>query len=58
MTVDQITYLTFGIVLLGALALDLGLMSKKKCLYQHEKGHVANHFLGWAFCSVLYFFMV
>jgi len=29
MTVDQITYLTFGIVLLGALALDLGLMSKK-----------------------------
>jgi tellurite resistance protein TerC len=29
MTVDQITYLTFGVVLVGALLLDLGLMSKK-----------------------------
>ncbi|MGI8950365.1 MAG: TerC/Alx family metal homeostasis membrane protein [Chitinophagaceae bacterium] len=29
MSTDQIVYLTFGIVLLGALAFDLGLMSKK-----------------------------
>lgn len=29
MSVDQITYLTFGIVLVVALVLDLGLMSKK-----------------------------
>ena len=41
MTVDQITYLTFGLVLIIALVLDLGLMSKKntavsmkKALYQ------------------------
>jgi tellurite resistance protein TerC len=41
MTVDQITYLTFGLVLVVALVLDLGLMSKKnsavtmkKALYQ------------------------
>lgn len=41
MSVDQITYLTFGIVLVVALMLDLGLMSKKnanisikKALYQ------------------------
>ena len=37
MTVDQITYLTFGIVLLGALVLDLGLMSKKNASISMKK---------------------
>ena len=41
MTIDQVSYLVFGIVILAALALDLGLLSKKsseisikKALYQ------------------------
>lgn len=41
MTTDQVTYLVFGIVLLIAVVLDLGLLSKssaeisiKKALYQ------------------------
>ena len=29
MTVDQITYLTFGLVLIAALVIDLGLLSKR-----------------------------
>lgn len=45
MTVDQITYLVFGIVLVLALVFDLGLLSKKgqtvtikQALYQTFSG--------------------
>lgn len=53
MTKDQITYLVFGIVLILALAFDLGLMSKKdkkitirQALYQTFSGWALRwHFL-------------
>jgi len=58
MTVDQITYLTFGIVLLGALMLDLGLMSKKNSSISMKKSALANPFLGFFGHCVLPFSLV
>lgn len=58
MTVDQITYLTFGIVLLGALMLDLGLMSKKNSSISIKKALWQTLFwvsLAIAFCLFLWF---
>jgi tellurite resistance protein TerC len=58
MTVDQITYLTFGIVLLGALLLDLGLMSKKNSSISMKKALWQTLFwvsLAIAFCLFLWF---
>ena len=58
MTVDQITYLTFGIVLLGALVLDLGLMSKKNASISMKKALWQTIFwvgLSVAFCGFLWF---
>ena len=58
MTVDQITYLTFGVVLLGALVLDLGLMSKKNASVSMKKALWQTIFwvgLSVAFCVFLFF---
>jgi tellurite resistance protein TerC len=58
MTTDQITYLTFGIVLLGALMLDLGLMSKKNSSISMKKALWQTIFwisLAVAFCLFLWF---
>jgi tellurite resistance protein TerC len=58
MTVDQITYLTFGVVLLVALALDLGLMSKKNEAITMKKAMWQTIFwvaLSVAFCLFLWF---
>jgi len=58
MTVDQITYLTFGVVLLGALVLDLGLMSKKNASISMKKALWQTIFwvgLSVAFCVFLWF---
>ena len=58
MTVDQITYLTFGLVLLGALVLDLGLMSKKNASISMKKAMWQTIFwvgLSVAFCIFLWF---
>jgi tellurite resistance protein TerC len=58
MTVDQITYLTFGVVLLVALALDLGLMSKKNEAITMKKALWQTIFwvaLSVAFCLFLWF---
>lgn len=58
MTPDQITYLTFGIVLLGALVLDLGLLSKKNQAISIKKAFMQTLFwvgLSVAFCVFLWF---
>jgi tellurite resistance protein TerC len=58
MTVDQITYLTFGIVLVLALALDLGLMSKRNTSVSIKKALYQTIFwvgLSVAFCLFLWF---
>jgi len=58
MTVDQITYLTFGLVLLFALVLDLGLMSKKNASISMKKAMWQTVFwvgLSVAFCAFLWF---
>jgi tellurite resistance protein TerC len=58
MTVDQITYLTFGLVLIIALALDLGLMSKKNTAVSMKKALYQTLFwvgLSVAFCVFLWF---
>lgn len=58
MTVDQITYLTFGVVLIAALALDLGLMSKKNEAITMKKAMWQTIFwvaLSVAFCLFLWF---
>lgn len=58
MTVDQITYLTFGLVLLFALVLDLGLMSKKNASISMRKAMWQTVFwvgLSVAFCAFLWF---
>lgn len=52
MTVDQITYLTFGIVLLVALALDLGLMSKKNASISMKKAMWQTIF--WVTLSIVF----
>lgn len=58
MTADQITYLTFGLVLLFALVLDLGLMSKKNASISMKKAMWQTVFwvgLSVAFCAFLWF---
>ena len=58
MTVDQITYLTFGLVLVVALVLDLGLMSKKNTAVTMQKALYQTLFwvgLSVAFCLFLWF---
>lgn len=58
MTVDQITYLTFGIVLVLALVLDLGLLSKKDQAISIKKALWQTLFwvsLSIAFCIFLWF---
>lgn len=58
MTVDQITYLTFGLVLIIALVLDLGLMSKKNTAVSMKKALYQTLFwvgLSVAFCLFLWF---
>jgi len=58
MTVDQITYLTFGLVLVVALVLDLGLMSKKNTAVTMKKALYQTLFwvaLSIAFCVFLWF---
>jgi len=57
MTVDQITYLTFGLVLSVALVLDLGLMSKKNASISMKKAMWQTVFwvgLSVAFCAFLW----
>jgi len=58
MTVDQITYLTFGLGLIIALVLDLGLMSKKNTAVSMKKALYQTLFwvgLSVAFCIFLWF---
>ena len=58
MSVDQITYLTFGIVLVFALVLDLGLMSKKNSNISIKKALFQTIFwvgLSIAFAVFLWF---
>jgi len=58
MTVDQITYLTFGLVLIIALVLDLGLMSKKNTVISMRKALYQTLFwvgLSVVFCIFLWF---
>lgn len=58
MSVDQITYLTFGIVLVVALMLDLGLMSKKNANISIKKALFQTLFwvgLSVAFAVFLWF---
>jgi tellurite resistance protein TerC len=58
MTVDQITYLTFGLMLIIALVLDLGLMSKKNTVVSIKKALYQTLFwvgLSVAFCVFLWF---
>ncbi len=58
MTVDQVTYLTFGLVLFVALVLDLGLMSKKNTAVSMKKALYQTLFwvsLSVAFCLFLWF---
>lgn len=58
MTVDQITYLTFGVLLVGALVFDLGLMSKKDTSISMKKAFMQTLFwvgLSVAFCIFLWF---
>ena len=58
MSVDQITYLTFGIVLVVALVLDLGLMSKKNSNISIKKALFQTIFwvgLSIAFAVFLWF---
>jgi tellurite resistance protein TerC len=58
MTPDQITYLTFGIVLLLALIIDLGLLSKKNSTVTIKKALWQTLFwvgLSIAFCAFLWF---
>ena len=57
MTPDQITYLTFGIVLLFALIIDLGLLSKKNSTVTIKKALWQTLFwvgLSIAFCAFLW----
>lgn len=58
MTPDQITYLTFGVLLLFALVFDLGLMSKKDSVISIKKALYQTLFwvaLSLAFCVFLWF---
>ncbi|MFN5421870.1 MAG: TerC/Alx family metal homeostasis membrane protein [bacterium] len=58
MSVDQITYLTFGLLLVVALVFDLGLMSKKNSSITIKKALWQTIFwvgLSIAFCGFLWF---
>lgn len=58
MTTDQITYLVFGIVLLLAIALDLGLLSKKSVTISMKKALMLTIFwvsLAFAFFGFMWF---
>jgi tellurite resistance protein TerC len=57
MSADQITYLTFGVVLVGALVFDLGLLSKKNEVVSMKKALIQTLFwvgLSMAFCIFLW----
>ncbi len=53
MTVDQITYLTFGLVLIAALVIDLGLLSKKNTPITIKKALFQTTF--WITLSLAFF---
>lgn len=53
MSVDQITYLTFGLVLVAALVLDLGVLSKKNAAITIKKALFQTAF--WIFLSLAFF---
>jgi tellurite resistance protein TerC len=57
MSSDQITYITFGVLLIGALVFDLGLMSKKNEVVGIKKALIQTLFwvgLSLAFCVFLW----
>jgi len=53
MSVDQITYLTFGLVLIAALVIDLGLLSKKNTAITIKKALFQTTF--WITLSLAFF---
>jgi tellurite resistance protein TerC len=53
MTADQITYLTFGLVLVAALILDLGVLSKKNTVITIKKALIQTLF--WVLLSFAFF---
>src|SRR4051812_6503237 len=53
MTVDEITYLTFGLVLIAALIIDLGLLSKKNTAITIKKALFQTTF--WITLSLAFF---
>jgi tellurite resistance protein TerC len=53
MSVDQVTYLTFGLVLIAALIIDLGLLSKKNTAITIKKALFQTGF--WIFLSLAFF---
>ena len=58
MTDHQIVYLVFGIVLLVALVVDLGLLSKKNTTITLQKALYQTFFLGIAGFIVLYLSLI
>jgi tellurite resistance protein TerC len=57
MTADQLTYLVFGVVLLIAITLDLGLLSKRSAEISIKKALAQTFFwvaLAFAFCAFLW----
>ncbi|GAA4310746.1 TerC family protein [Compostibacter hankyongensis] len=56
MTHEQITYLIFGIVLIGALIFDLGLLSKKSNVVSMKKALVQTLF--WVGLSLAFYFFI
>ena len=58
MLTDQLTYLVFGIVLVIAVALDLGILSKKSAEISIKKSTVANFVLGGSCTGIFWFRMV
>lgn len=56
MSVDQITYLVFGVVLLLALLFDLGLLSKKDQDVTIKKA--LNQTFFWVALALAFFFFV
>ena len=53
MTVDQLTYVTFGLVLIAALIVDLGLLSKKNNVITIKKALLQTAF--WIVLSLAFF---
>ena len=58
MNTTQLIYLVFSGVILVALILDLGLLSKKNTVISLKNGFVANHFLGIVITCLLFFYLV